>query len=185
MSSGKVKFKVSKEWVQLQNVDVATIALKKYSGTWYTIASSKTEEDAFYYKYEATVTSFGSFAIVAQQKATESITQNASLEQPLNGSSPDAFDNSSWRDTVQPSNLGSLLLYTGIIIVMIVLLIVYFAIHARGKIQSERVGEEKQKIQELKDFIKSSQEKGVSKEEIRKKLVDAGWNTEIVNIYLK
>jgi hypothetical protein len=60
-----VGFKVEKDWIDENNIDVATIRLCRYSdGQWNDLDTQKISEDDTYLHFEASTPGFSPFAIV-------------------------------------------------------------------------------------------------------------------------
>lgn len=65
-SEGKIKFRVSKEWMRNNNHEKDRIILMKYKGEWIEIPTQIVDEDENYVYYESNVKSFSLFAIVVK-----------------------------------------------------------------------------------------------------------------------
>jgi PGF-pre-PGF domain-containing protein len=75
VTSVTIKFKVTKVWIEENNVDEDTIALYRYSnGAWTKLATTKISEDATYIYYEAVSPSLSVFAISGAQIVTTTTT---------------------------------------------------------------------------------------------------------------
>jgi len=71
----KIKFKVSKSWIESNNIDSDTVKLTKYvDGAWTEITTSMLSSDDGYYYYEATSDSLSIYAITGQAKAVTTTT---------------------------------------------------------------------------------------------------------------
>jgi len=69
ISKVEIKFKVSKSWIEANNVDPNTIKLIKYSGSkWNDINTSLRFSDNNYYYYNSTSDSLSMYAITGQEK---------------------------------------------------------------------------------------------------------------------
>ncbi len=68
ISSAKIKFRVEKEWVQDNNIDIDTISLYRYANRWIKLNTLKTSSDSTYTYYESTSPGFSYFAIKGEEK---------------------------------------------------------------------------------------------------------------------
>ena len=65
----KIKFKVSKAWMEENDIDESTVKLLRYTGTlWQELSTSMVGEDANYVYYEAETPGFSYFAVVGEKK---------------------------------------------------------------------------------------------------------------------
>ena len=184
IDSGKIRYKVSKEWIDIKNIDPDSVTLKKIvEDNWVSMPSAKISEDAFDAYYETEFTTFGTFAIVGQVRSQDS--QDEDQQTPGIEFAYNTSDNESWIEEPEKEDSFNLFLYLGLIVIMIAGLVAAFYISANKKVKGEKAKSEEKKIRELKEFIQVSVKNGMSKEEIRQKLVNAGWNREVINIYLK
>ncbi|MDD4497949.1 MAG: PKD domain-containing protein, partial [Methanosarcinaceae archaeon] len=72
IESGTVGFKVSKQWLEENNINLETIVLQHYvDGEWVNCPTTKTEEDEGNFYFEAEVSSFSPFAITGEKTGME------------------------------------------------------------------------------------------------------------------
>jgi len=75
ISSVTLKFKVTKAWIDENNIDADTIAMQRYSnGAWTKLATSKVSEDGTYIYFEAISPGLSVYAISAEKKVTTTTT---------------------------------------------------------------------------------------------------------------
>ena len=79
MGNSKINFKVEKEWVDENEIDLSTITLCRYSGGWTELPTELKGEDEEYYYFIATTPGFSPFAISSIDPALE-VTEEASAE---------------------------------------------------------------------------------------------------------
>ena len=73
-SSPKIKFDLTKSWVEDNNIKVSTITLLRYSGdSWSDLEASQTSSDSNKYYFEASTPEFSYFAITGVAKTAEEI----------------------------------------------------------------------------------------------------------------
>jgi PGF-pre-PGF domain-containing protein len=64
-----IKFKVSRAWINDNNIDPDTVKLKKHKeGKWNVLPTKKIKSDADYYYYEAETTQLSIYAITGEKK---------------------------------------------------------------------------------------------------------------------
>lgn len=182
ISRGKIRFQVPKKWLEENDLDKDKVLLKRHlaDDLWSSLIPKPINENALMLFFEADFITFGVYAITALPLEK----RDAETELPTN-----TTINESERYPLpispSPEDALNLVIYIAIIVAMIGAIVAFFYISANRKIRNKEIQSEEKKINELKKFIEQSQNAGVGKEEIRKELVDAGWNREVINIYLK
>jgi PGF-pre-PGF domain-containing protein len=72
-TEGKVKFRVSKQWLKENGYDRDSVILMKYAEKWIELPTTVVGEDENYVYFETEVKSFSIFAIVAKEKVKAKI----------------------------------------------------------------------------------------------------------------
>lgn len=68
ISKAKIKFRVSKSWVDDNDIDKNTVVLKRYvDDDWASLETTMLREDDNYYYFEAATTGFSTFAVTGQK----------------------------------------------------------------------------------------------------------------------
>ncbi|WP_167879539.1 PGF-pre-PGF domain-containing protein [Methanococcoides sp. NM1] len=79
MDNSIVGFRVPRDWIEDNNIDVDSIRLNHYyDQKWNAIPTTKVYEDASYLYFESKVSGFSFFSITGQLRETESLTDNES-----------------------------------------------------------------------------------------------------------
>ena len=79
MGNSKINFKVEKEWIDENEIEISTITLSRYSGGWAELPTELEGEDEDYYYFVATTPGFSPFAISSVDPTLE-VTEEASSE---------------------------------------------------------------------------------------------------------
>lgn len=108
IESVKIRFKVKKSWINENNIDRATVALRRYAdGAWAKLPTVEVSSDATYVYFEATSSALSVFAITAK---------------PL----PPTTTTTTTLPPVAPAPVPNWMWYVvGVAIVFLILLIVY------------------------------------------------------------
>lgn len=67
IQNAKIKFKVTKSWLKVKNIDEKSVALRKYTTRWVGLQTKKLSSDTSYVTYEATTSGFSYFAITGKE----------------------------------------------------------------------------------------------------------------------
>ena len=99
MTDTVIGFKVSKDWLSANDINLDSVALLHYSNAWQILDTMQTEEDADYFYFEAQADGFSPFAI----SAVDSTTGTDEISRPDDsGSAEPAVGNSS-ENTTEPA----------------------------------------------------------------------------------
>jgi PGF-pre-PGF domain-containing protein len=78
-----VGFRVSKDWVEENNIDLDSIVLQRFANeTWNSLSTTKTDEDDEYFYFEAETPGFSPFAITG--KKTGSVSPSTEVKTNIN-----------------------------------------------------------------------------------------------------
>ncbi|MCP3682811.1 MAG: S8 family serine peptidase [bacterium] len=74
IDSAKIKFQVNKSWISDNDLDVDTVALKRYANrTWNKLPTKKLSSDSDFYYFEADSPGFSLFSVTADKKKNETV----------------------------------------------------------------------------------------------------------------
>ncbi|MBN2367912.1 PGF-pre-PGF domain-containing protein [Candidatus Woesearchaeota archaeon] len=155
LSSIRIKFKISKEWIDNQSASFEGFSILNYGTEWTETESEFIDEDAEYYYFFATPSKLGFFSIIG--KEAESTTEEIKAKESPFEKLKDTLEMEDGK-MFSPS-LGNILKLTGIIIVLaVVSSLTFFGISLflkrKGGIFDSRVTKMKDKIQTYEERIK-------------------------------
>jgi len=120
ISNVKIKFKVAKTWLSVNNIDESTIVLSRYSlGSWASLETTKTSDDGTYVYFEATSPGLSVFAITAEQVAITTTT-------PATTAATTELTTTTTAVTVPVWEIGTF--ETTVLVVLIILVVTAFVI---------------------------------------------------------
>jgi len=138
IATATIKFKVPKTWVSAENIDHNTIALKKLvNNVWVEYPTTQTTEDASYYYYETTVSSFSRYVIVGAFKTTTPVILTPTAEENITPTTEENITPSTEENIThfKPTTKVNKLLIFGIIVgvVALVAVLLFFSLTRKGK----------------------------------------------------
>jgi len=96
-----IKFKVTKNWINNNNIDEDKVYMKKYAGNnvWTKLTTTKTSSDSVYAYYEAETTGFSYFAIVGEklEETTTIPAEETTTNQTTTGKEEETKKTSTWK----------------------------------------------------------------------------------------
>ncbi|MBW2979568.1 S8 family serine peptidase [Candidatus Woesearchaeota archaeon] len=156
-SSVRIRFRVEKSWVKENKINLDTIALYRYQANeWQKLATSRREETALFYHYEAVSPGFSVFAIKGeyekQQKAKPREEKN---ETPLYITQQSIFNESEDVQKEEQKRMINIDDKTLFLIVLVAVIAVIFNLFVISKIKNKMIvkkykGRQKVRKKELK-----------------------------------
>jgi PGF-pre-PGF domain-containing protein len=76
IESATITFRVTKEWVTQNQIDVSTMALQRWNNGWQSLTTRAAGADSEYYSFEADTSGFSYFVITGQASAQPDVCNN-------------------------------------------------------------------------------------------------------------
>ncbi len=186
----EINFKIPKFWFEGNDFDPETTVLKHYeNGEWVDLPTEITGESGEFYTFSAETSWFSTFAIVAGKKqetstptgeVIEDVTEEPAQETETDTEpepedeeqTPAAPTEPDKPEEKKESNLPKIIALF-VIIAVIVTIIVVMVMKMKPK-----------RTHPLHDYIKHTKNKGHSREEIKQRLKEEGWDELIVEHHL-
>jgi len=186
-------FKVPKSWLTNNSYFNDEISLFRWENDWVELETSHMQSSGDYEYFKSTSPGFSYFAIgrVAPEEVVDEETVVEEEEQPptFEEDEPKVSGDVVKDPETEPKDKP--ISFTWIFIILVFVVIVGVAIemvikHNRGKMNGiHHEYKDRSEDIELGHFIKTSLKAGQDKEEVRKNLIDAGWNEETVDHALR
>jgi len=200
--SVSIKFKVPRSWITANSSSASHIKLYKYTTKWIQLPTELIGQRSGYYQYQATSVSFSKFAIVSitpQVRQTEAESEQEEIEviqEPVE-QEPNAEPEQEAPQTHKKeiSKIFVIIIFLVVISAFVGAIIGYKKYDHMNSMKNieKYISHQKQKTKsitkehhhtDLENFVKNCKSRGISREFVKKALLDAGWPEDIVDYYL-